>query len=136
MEDPVLYVYTGEENAGVLVGHRPAQDFQRSQKHIPTKRNERSSLAPPGRQRSVEKQQRRHQQPRPLANRKGSRFTELREEKAGGMQEILTQQHADLGTGESHATWGESSPNNSLALWSWAISSPFRALTPLSIKHG
>ena len=131
-----MYVYTGEENARVLVGHRPAQDFQRSEKHIPRKRNERSSLAPPGRQRFIEKQQRHHQQPRPLAKRKGSRFTELREEKAGGMQEILTQQHADLDTGQSHTTWVESGPNNSLALWSWAISSPFRALPPLSIKQG
>lgn len=69
-------------------------------------RNERSSLAPPGRQRFIEEQQRHHQQPRPLAKRKGSQFTELREEKAGGMQEILTQQHADLSAQERVAPPG------------------------------
>lgn len=52
-----------EENAGVLVGHRPAEDFLRSEKHIPRKRNERSGLVPPGRQRFKERQQRHHWQP-------------------------------------------------------------------------
>ena len=30
----LLYVYTGEENAGILVGHRPDQNFQSSEQHI------------------------------------------------------------------------------------------------------
>lgn len=67
-----MYFYAMEENAGVLVGHRPAIDFQRSGKHIPRKRNERSGLVPPGRQKFKGKQQRHHWQPKLLAQMKGS----------------------------------------------------------------
>lgn len=40
-----------EENARVLVGHRPASDLQRSKKHILRKRNERLGTVPSGKHR-------------------------------------------------------------------------------------
>ena len=57
----LLYVYRWEENAGVLVGHRPDQNFQSSEKYtlnspghpvvknLPTNEGDRGSILGPGR---------------------------------------------------------------------------------------
>jgi hypothetical protein len=53
-----LYVYTVKENARILVDHRQAQTFYKDQKSTsPRKKNKRSRMALPGRQRFSKKQQ-------------------------------------------------------------------------------